>query len=213
MNKKMIEDFGTDFVGQKCHESFRNENSPCNICTNHLLLDENNQPKGVYSWQGQNPVTGRWYMNFDRAIKWADGRIARIQIAMDITENKENEEQRKKMAQQLQQAQKLEAIGTLAGGIAHDFNNLLMGIQGRASLMSLDLDSNHPFRDHVEAILECSRSATELTSQLLGVARGGKYETKPISMNDVIVGSSSMFGRTKKEISIHTKLHDPSPVK
>jgi C4-dicarboxylate-specific signal transduction histidine kinase len=102
---------------------------------------------------------------------------------MDVTEAKENEEQRKRMEQQLQQAQKLEAIGTLAGGIAHDFNNLLMGVQGRASLMSIDLGPDHPCHEHVEAIMECSRSATELTSQLLGVARGGKYEAKPISIN------------------------------
>ena len=44
------------------------------------------------------------------------------------------------LEQQLLQSQKFEAIGTLAGGIAHDFNNLLMGIQGRASLMSVDLE-------------------------------------------------------------------------
>jgi signal transduction histidine kinase len=146
MNKKMIDDFNADFTGQKCYESFRNEDGPCSVCTNHLLLDENNQPNGVQSWQDKNPTTGRWYMNFDRAINWVDGRIAKIQIAMDITEAKENEEQRKRMERQLQQAQKLEAIGTLAGGIAHDFNNLLMGIQGRASIMMLDLDPDHPCR-------------------------------------------------------------------
>jgi two-component system cell cycle sensor histidine kinase/response regulator CckA len=212
MNKKMIEDFDADFVGKKCYEAFRDEGNPCSICTNHLLLDENNKPTGVHSWQGRNPITNQWYMNFDRAINWVDGRIARIQIAMDITEAKQNEEERKRMEQQLQQAQKLEAIGTLAGGIAHDFNNLLMGIQGRASLLSIDLGPDHPCHEHVEAILECSRSATELTSQLLGVARGGKYEAKPISVNEVVQGSSTMFGRTKKEIRIHTKLHDPPPV-
>ncbi len=135
-----------------------------------------------------------------------------IPDVIGVTKAKNNEEERKRLEQQLLQAQKLEAIGTLSGGIAHDFNNLLMGIQGRASLMEMDLESNHPCREHVEVIMECSRNATELTSQLLGVARGGKYETKPISINDVVMSSSTMFGRTKKEISIHTKLQDPPPV-
>ena len=125
---------------------------------------------------------------------------------------KNSEKERKRMEHQLQQAQKLEALGILSGGIAHDFNNLLMGIQGRASLMAMDLELNHPSREHVDVILECTRNATELTSQLLDFARGGKYELKPIYINDAVMRSLTMFGRTKKEIKIHTKLHDSSPV-
>jgi CheY-like chemotaxis protein len=60
--------------------------------------------------------------------------------------------------------------------------------------------------------MEYSRSATNLTAQLLGVARGGKYEAKPISINDLVMASSTMFNRTKKEIRIHRKFQDPPPV-
>jgi len=45
----------------------------------------------------------------------------------------------------------------------------------------------------------------ELTRQLLGFARGGKYEVKPTDLNELIKRTSDMFGRTKKEIAIHTK--------
>jgi PAS domain S-box-containing protein len=121
-----------------------------------------------------------------------------ISITRDITESK-------LIATKLQQVQKFEAIGTLAGGIAHDFNNLLMGIQGRASLISWDLDLSHPHREHILAIEEHIRSATRLTQQLLGFARGGKYEVNPVDMNELVHGSSAMFGRTKKEIRIHAK--------
>ncbi|MBW2570739.1 MAG: PAS domain-containing protein, partial [Deltaproteobacteria bacterium] len=44
-----------------------------------------------------------------------------------------------------------------------------------------------------------------LTRQLLGFARQGKYEVKPTDLNEVIDKSSKMFGRTKKEIRIHRK--------
>jgi PAS domain S-box-containing protein len=107
---------------------------------------------------------------------------------------------------QLQQAQKYEAIGTLAGGVAHDFNNLLMGIQGRASLLRMYLPPCDPHLEHVNAIEECIRSAANLTRQLLGFARGGKYEVHPIDINEVVRGSSVMFGRTRKEIRIHTRM-------
>lgn len=113
----------------------------------------------------------------------------------------------KNMEAQLQQSQKFEAIGTLAGGIAHDFNNLLMGIQGRTSLLAVDLKSQ-PGMEHTRAIEDYIKSATNLTKQLLGLARGGKYEVKPTDLNELLRNSAKMFGRTKKEIRIHTKLRD-----
>jgi len=119
---------------------------------------------------------------------------------------------KKRLEDQLRQSQKIEAIGTLAGGIAHDFNNLLMGIQGRASLISIDLEPSHPHAKHIKAIEDCIRSGTHLTKQLLGFARGGKYEVRPIDINELLFESATMFGRTKKEIHTHTKLRDQPPV-
>ena len=111
----------------------------------------------------------------------------------------------KELEIQLQQAQKMEAIGTLAGGIAHDFNNLLMGIQGCTSLMSLNTDSGHPNFEYVNRIQNYIKNAANLTKQLLGFARSGKYEIKPTDLNDIVDKSSEMFGRTRKEITIHKK--------
>lgn len=113
--------------------------------------------------------------------------------------------EQKEMETQLHQAQKMEAVGTLAGGIAHDFNNLLMGIQGCTSLLSYDIDSNHPNFEYLNKIEDYIKNAANLTKQLLGFARSGKYEVKPTDMNEIINKSSDMFGRTKKEIVIHKK--------
>lgn len=126
-------------------------------------------------------------------------------IYEDITEKSQ-------MENQLQQAQKFKAIGTLAGGIAHDFNNLLMGIQGRTSLMRIDPESGDSHREHIEAIEDYIRSAADLTKQLLGIARGGKYEVKPTDINELVRNCVNMFGRTKKELRIHAKFHKPPPV-
>jgi len=117
--------------------------------------------------------------------------------------NLRNIYEQKKLEAQIQQVQKLEAIGTLAGGIAHDYNNLLMGILGNASLMTFDLESNHPHYEKLKNIERYVQSGADLTKQLLGFAKGGKYEVKPIDINDVVGQSSEMFSRTKKEIRIH----------
>jgi two-component system, cell cycle sensor histidine kinase and response regulator CckA len=139
-----------------------------------------------------------------RLLEINEGKVI-LSITRDITE-------RKRLEQQLRQAQKFEAIATLAGGIAHDFNNLLMGIQGRASLVASELEFSHPHMEHIQAIENYIRSATDLTKQLLGFARGGKYEVNPTDINELVSNSAKMFGRTKKEIQIHIKLQDPPPV-
>ena len=133
-------------------------------------------------------------------INWK-GKPATQNFLRDIT-------RQRKLEKQLQLSQKMEAVGTLAGGIAHDFNNLLMGIQGRTSLMLLETDPIHFNFEHLKEIESYIKRATKLTKQLLGFARGGKYEVKPTDLNNLIEKSAQMFGRTKKEITIYKKYHD-----
>ena len=138
-----------------------------------------------------------------------DGQPAGFRgLLRDVTKRKETEEEKRLLETQLQQAQKMESIGTLAGGIAHDFNNILMGIQGNATLMLLKIESGHPNYVKIKNIEKFVQNGTELTKQLLGFARGGKYLVKTTDLNEVIKKSSSLFARTRKEIQVHTDLYE-----
>ncbi len=139
-----------------------------------------------------------WVENSAVAVRWKE-QPATLNFMRDITAQKNIEAQ-------LQNAQKMEAIGTLAGGIAHDFNNLLMSVNGYAALMLHDLEKRHPHFDLLKKIEEQVRSGANLTKQLLGFARGGRYEVKALDLNEVVEKSSTLFGRTKKEIAIHRRL-------
>jgi PAS domain S-box-containing protein len=127
-------------------------------------------------------------------------------VLRDVSERKDAEAEKRKLETQIQQAQKMESIGTLAGGIAHDFNNILMGIQGNASLMLLKTKNSQASYEKLKNIEIYVENGTELTKQLLGFARRGKYYAIATDLNDVIDKSASMFGRTKKEIRIHSDL-------
>jgi PAS domain S-box-containing protein len=132
------------------------------------------------------------------------GQVIKLAIyCRDVTAEKRSEEERKKLTAQLQQAQKMEAIGTLAGGIAHDFNNLLMAIQGNVSLVLFDMDAAHPHHRILANIERLIRSGADLTSKLLGYARRGKYESRPLALNDLVRETSETFGRMRKDITIY----------
>ena len=87
MNKKSIEDFGGDFTGRTCYESFQGKNKECSHCTNNSLVNYQGEPGEVLISEKQNIKTGHWYRYYDRAIYWTDQRLVKMQIAVDITES------------------------------------------------------------------------------------------------------------------------------
>ena len=119
----------------------------------------------------------------------------------DVTEEHE-------LQYQLFQSQKMQAVGTLAGGIAHDFNNLLMGMQANLSLMHLNTKSNADLHDKIHRIETQIQSGANLTRQLLGYARKGKYVITTVDLNRLIKETLTVVQRANKSISTQSLLSD-----
>jgi len=84
-----------------CYQVLQSDQqSPCEFCTNKKLVDSNGKPTGVHVWEFQNTVNKRWYQCRDQAIPWVDGRLVRIEIAVDITERKLMELELKQLNEQ-----------------------------------------------------------------------------------------------------------------
>ncbi|MDI6798252.1 MAG: PAS domain S-box protein, partial [Desulfatibacillaceae bacterium] len=111
----------------------------------------------------------------------------------DVTEKMAADKKREQLEEQLRQAQKREALGTLAGGVAHDFNNLLMAIQGSIEILLIQTEKNSPFGDRLVSVKHFVEDAARLTRQLLGFARGGKYEARPALVGDIAKQTATMF--------------------
>jgi len=173
MNDKMSRDFGKDGTGLKCWQVFERGDGPCKHCTNRILLDEHNQPTGVQEWERYNEVTGRWYNNYDRAIRWHDGRWVKLQVAMDINRLKNLEAERMRNDEIIHRARQMEIIGTLAGGIAHDFNNLLQGISGYLSILENTVEPGSDIARYCANMSGAADRAMELSSYLLTFSTGG----------------------------------------
>lgn len=125
-------------------------------------------------------------------------------LIRDITDRRRYERNQKRLERQLEEAQRLEAVGTLAGGIAHNFNNILMAMQGNISLLLLKSDPEDAMVEKLQNLEQCIHDGAGLTRQLLDFARSRKSSVEPENLNDLIIKTSRMFGRAKREITMDT---------
>jgi PAS domain S-box-containing protein len=116
-----------------------------------------------------------------------DGRPARIIAATDVSEMR-------RLEKQLAEATRMESMGRLAGGIAHDFNNLLTAIIGYADLLEVELGDSPEAREARE-IRRAGLRATDLTRQVLAFAKRVPMDPRPVDLNVVVTGVSTMLRR------------------
>lgn len=156
----------------------------------YLRVLETGQPESVEGRMG-NAILRAWVYPTPWGI---------LAIAEDVTE-------RRRLEELLRQTQKMEAIGTLAGGIAHDFNNLLTGILGYASVLQQEVPPDSVLYRDLGAIVDSATRASELTQQLLTVARSSlQREWKPLDVNRLVQEVVGLVQRAM-DPSIVVRLH------
>jgi len=206
MNKYMKDGFGSNLEGKICWEAFRGESAPCDHCTNTKLIDQNGNPTGVVVWEDKNPVTDKWYLNYDRAIRWTDGRLVKLQVATDTTPFKNAEKEQKRLESQLRQTQKMEAIGTLAGGIAHDFNNILSAIIGYTEIAMHDAPKGSELQITLQKVLKGGDRAKDLVKQILTFSRQSEIEPKPVKVKAIVTEALKLL-RASLPTTIEVRLN------
>jgi PAS domain S-box-containing protein len=124
-----------NIVGSRCWETIqKGQTGPCGFCTNDKLLDADGNPTEVVVWEIRNTVNGRWYECRDRAIRWTDGRLVRLEISTDITDRKRVEDALVRVNNKL---------NLLSGITRHDILNQLTALKAY-----IDLSAEHT-RDNV----------------------------------------------------------------
>ncbi|MBF0228258.1 MAG: response regulator [Desulfamplus sp.] len=165
--------------GKKCWELLQKTNDgPCSFCTNPKLVDVNGKPLNPYTWEFYNPLVKRWFSIKDQAIYWHDGRVVRLETAMDITPYY-------KLSREVEKSKRFQAIGVLAGGISHDLNNTLAAILGNinlAQLIASDPESDEYFVAAENGIMQ----AKTLSGKLLALAKGDTPVKKIVDMKELI---------------------------
>ena len=195
VNQKMIDRYGEDFTGRIGLDVFGKGSNACGDCSNNRLVDEDGNPTGVVVWEGQDPDTETWCVNYDRAIRWIDGRTVHLQISTDITQIKVLQKKQAQTESQLRQVQKMESIGRLAGGVAHDYNNMLSVIIGYTELAMDKVNPAEPLYEDLEEVFNAATRSADITKQLLAFARQQTIAPKILDINSVVEGMLKMLRR------------------
>ncbi|WP_168926766.1 EAL domain-containing protein [Nitrincola schmidtii] len=88
VNKKGRELVG-DITGKTCWRAIQGKvDGPCSFCTNPQLINQAGEANSPVVWEHFNEKTNRWFQLHDQAIPWDDGRLVRLEIAIDITDKK-----------------------------------------------------------------------------------------------------------------------------
>ncbi len=146
------------------------------------------------------PGRTRWVRLIGEPVRDAEGRIVRIQGALqDITE-------RRLLEQQSLRSQRLESIGTLAGGIAHDLNNVLSPITMGVGLLRRD-DHDATRQELFDVIQSSAERATHMVQQVLSFARGADGRRSRVDPGQVVRDTTALLRETlPRRIRIETDI-------
>jgi len=153
VNSHMEQTFGREWPGRQCFKYIQaGQTSPCSFCTNHLLVKDG-KPAPPHIWEFQNTINHRWYLCIDRAIPWLDGRLVRMETAVDITDRKEAERFREQYV----------------GLVSHDLGNPLNSIVLTANLLERSLRKKNLEREleEVKRIQAGAKRIEAMTRDLL----------------------------------------------
>lgn len=134
----------------------------------------------------QNPENGKWYLYQITEVQWADGQLAVVHVATDISTLKQAEASNQELQTQLHQARKMEAIGLMAGGVAHDLNNMLTGIVSYPEFLLQEMDETDSLRKPLSIIKKSGEKAAAVVNDLLAIARSGITSLEIVNLNEIV---------------------------
>jgi two-component system, OmpR family, phosphate regulon sensor histidine kinase PhoR len=186
MNRFAMAVFGEDWGGRPCYEVLQSgHDKPCEFCTNPYLVKDG-VPQPAIKTEHRNSINGRWYQWTDRAIEWTDGRLVRLQIAVDITEIKEMERIKDEMI----------------SAVSHEMRTPLTAMLGFTEFLLDNEVEADKRRDILETIHKETERLNELIGNFLDMQRL-KDETVPItesalSVEEILNQSAKLFSFNKE---------------
>ena len=110
---------------------------------------------------------GKWLEVRSRYINWADGRLAQMVIASDITPRRQAEELSAQQAERAQNASRLITMGEMASSVAHELNQPLTAISNYCSGMITRIQSKQVSEEDLLWALDKTARQAQRAGQII----------------------------------------------
>ena len=110
---------------------------------------------------------GKWLEVRSRYINWADGRLAQMVIASDITPRRQAEELAAQQAERAQNASRLITMGEMASSVAHELNQPLTAISNYCSGMISRIKSQQVNEEDLLSALDKTARQAQRAGQII----------------------------------------------
>ncbi len=121
MNQRFIDRTGHDGTGGICYRVIHDRETICPWCVNDRVFSGE-----VVRWEIQSPKDGHWFYVVNAPIRYADGRVSKQSMLLDITDRKEMEEAVRKSSEKIKQ---------FAYSVSHDLKSPAVGLHGLTKLL------------------------------------------------------------------------------
>ena len=159
--------WGSGQIGRKCYEVLQaGRHEPCEFCTNSRLVVDGRAAPHPVTWEFQNTVNKRWYLCIDKAIPWIDGRLVRMEVAIDVTERKLHEQFREQYV----------------GLISHDLRTPISTISMSAAVLEHMLGS-HSLAGAGRPLEMISRNAKRLSGMVEDLLETTRLESGRLQLH------------------------------
>lgn len=192
------------------------------------LLDEGERPMIVEHFRAARAGEPR---NFDCHVTRKDGVrvlcsvthtpirsddeiVGVLGIARDVTDQRRAAQEREELRRQLGQSQKLEAIGQLVSGVAHELNNPLAAVMAYAQLVLTSRTLPDDERGAIETMLQETKRAVRIVSNLLTFARQHQPERVVTDLNQVVTDTIALrrYALSERNVTAVVDLDERLPL-
>jgi len=122
---------------------------------------------------------GKWLEVRSRYINWADGRLAQMVIATDITPRRQAEELAAQQAERAQTASRLITMGEMASSVAHELNQPLTAISNYCNGMISRIKSQQIKESDLLGALDKTAHQAQRAGQIIQRIRSFVKRSEP----------------------------------